>query len=35
MSGICASIYSNFLPFITPEALDLYSSFERALYRAL
>jgi CubicO group peptidase (beta-lactamase class C family) len=35
MTGICASIYSNFLPFITPEALDLYSNFERELYRAL
>jgi CubicO group peptidase (beta-lactamase class C family) len=34
-AGICASIYSNFLPFITPEALDLYTSFEGALYRAL
>ncbi len=35
MTGICASIYSNFLPFITPEALELYANFERALYRAL
>ena len=35
MTGICASIYSNFLPFITPEALDLYTDFERALYAAL
>jgi CubicO group peptidase (beta-lactamase class C family) len=35
MTGICASIYSNFLPFITPEALDLYAGFERALYQAL
>jgi CubicO group peptidase (beta-lactamase class C family) len=35
MTGICASIYSNFLPFITPEALGLYSNFERELYRAL
>jgi len=34
-AGICASIYSNFLPFITPEALDLYVGFERALYAAL
>lgn len=31
-SGICASIYSNFLPFVTPEALELYANFERALY---
>ncbi len=35
MSGICASIYSNFLPFITPEALSLYGDFEEALYAAL
>lgn len=30
--GICASIYSNFLPFVTPEALQLYADFESALY---
>ncbi len=35
MTGICASIYSNFLPFITPEALRLYNDFEQALYAAL
>jgi methyl acetate hydrolase len=34
-TGICASIYSNFLPFVTPEALQLYHDFERALYAAL
>jgi methyl acetate hydrolase len=34
-TGICASIYSNFLPFITPEAFALYQDFERALYAAL
>jgi len=34
-TGICASIYSNFLPFITPEAFALYQDFERALYTAL
>src|ERR1700760_385670 len=34
-AGICASIYSNFLPFATPEALNLYVDFERALYSAL
>jgi methyl acetate hydrolase len=33
-SGICASIYSNFLPFITPPALQLYGDFEQALYAA-
>ena len=31
-SGIAASIYSNFLPFVPPEALQLYADFERALY---
>jgi CubicO group peptidase (beta-lactamase class C family) len=35
MTGICASIYSNFLPFITPEAVGLYADFEEALYAAL
>jgi CubicO group peptidase (beta-lactamase class C family) len=34
-AGVCASIYSNFLPFVTPEALVLYQEFERALYAAL
>jgi CubicO group peptidase (beta-lactamase class C family) len=34
-TGICASIYSDFLPFITPEAFALYQDFERALYTAL
>lgn len=34
-TGICASIYSNMLPFVTPEALTLYQDFERALYAAL
>ena len=34
-AGVCASIYSNFLPFITPEAVQLYYDFERALYAAL
>jgi methyl acetate hydrolase len=33
-SGVCASIYSNFLPFVTPEAVGLYGDFERALYAA-
>jgi CubicO group peptidase (beta-lactamase class C family) len=31
-SGICASLYSNTLPFVTPEALALYFGFEQALY---
>ena len=34
-SGICASIYSNILPFATPEALQLYVDFERELYATL
>jgi CubicO group peptidase (beta-lactamase class C family) len=34
-SGVCASIYSNFLPFVTPEAVTLYNDFERALYASL
>jgi methyl acetate hydrolase len=34
-TGVCGSIYSNFLPFVTPEALGLYNDFERALYASL
>jgi methyl acetate hydrolase len=34
-AGICASIYSNFLPFVPPEALTLYAAYEEALYSAL
>ena len=34
-TGITASIYSNLLPFGTPEAFALYQDFERALYAAL
>ncbi|MEC3980265.1 serine hydrolase domain-containing protein [Amycolatopsis sp. H20-H5] len=34
-TGICASIYSNFLPFVTPEAMKMYSDFEEALYASL
>jgi methyl acetate hydrolase len=34
-TGVCASIYSNFLPFVTPEAVQLYTDFEKALYAAL
>jgi methyl acetate hydrolase len=34
-AGVCASIYSSFLPFVTPEAVTLYHDFERALYAAL
>ncbi|MEK6442090.1 hypothetical protein WBK50_24780 [Pseudonocardia sp. T1-2H] len=34
-SGICASIYTNSLPFVTPEAFALYGEFEQALYASL
>jgi CubicO group peptidase (beta-lactamase class C family) len=34
-AGVCASIYSNFLPFVPPDALALYADFEQALYSAL
>lgn len=34
-SGVCASIYTNSLPFITEEAWKLYGDFETALYAAL
>jgi CubicO group peptidase (beta-lactamase class C family) len=30
--GVCGSIYSNFVPFGPPEALELYADFERAVY---
>ncbi len=28
-ADVCASVYSNFLPFVTPEALKLYNDFEK------
>ena len=34
-TGICASLYSNFLPFVPPEAVALYNNFEAALYASL
>ena len=34
-SGICGGLYSNSLPFITTEALQLYVDYETALYAAL
>ena len=34
-TGVCGSVYSNFLPFVTPEAFALYNDFERALYASL
>jgi hypothetical protein len=32
---VCGSSYSNFLPFVTPEAVKLYNDFERGVYAAL
>jgi methyl acetate hydrolase len=34
-TAVCGSIYSNFLPFVTPEAVTMYNDFERALYASL
>jgi CubicO group peptidase (beta-lactamase class C family) len=35
-TGICASIYTNSLPFVvTQGAWQMYGDFERALYAAL
>ncbi|TWF80566.1 CubicO group peptidase (beta-lactamase class C family) [Pseudonocardia hierapolitana] len=34
-TGVCASIYTNSLPFITEEAWKLYGDFEAALYASL
>jgi methyl acetate hydrolase len=34
-AGVCGSIYSNFLPFVTPGAFALYNDFERAVYASL
>jgi len=34
-TGISGAIYSNFLPFLTPEAVKLYNDFELALYASL
>ncbi|SHK27737.1 CubicO group peptidase, beta-lactamase class C family [Pseudonocardia thermophila] len=34
-TGICASIYSNTLPFVTPDVFGMYQDFERALYANL
>lgn len=34
-SGVCGAVYSNFLPFVTPEAIKLYNDFELALYASL
>ena len=34
-TGVTGAIYSNFLPFVTPEAMKLYNDFELALYASL
>jgi methyl acetate hydrolase len=34
-TGVTGAIYSQFLPFVPPEALDMYADFERALYASL
>ncbi len=34
-TGITGAIYSNFLPSIPPEAMQLYGGFETALYASL
>jgi len=34
-TGITASIFTQFLPFVTPEALQMYADFEQALYASL
>ncbi len=34
-AGVCGSIYSNFLPFVTAGGVELYADFERALYASL
>jgi len=34
-TGICASIYTNSLPFVTEGPWTTYGDFERALYASL
>jgi methyl acetate hydrolase len=34
-TGVTGAIYSQFLPFIPPEALQLYADVETALYATL
>jgi len=34
-SGVTGAIYTQFLPFVTPEAYQVYVDFEKALYAAL
>jgi hypothetical protein len=32
---VTGAIYTQFLPFVTPEAMQMYQDFERALYASL
>ncbi|SFO39049.1 CubicO group peptidase, beta-lactamase class C family [Pseudonocardia ammonioxydans] len=34
-TGVCASVYTNSLPFVLPETYAVYGEFEQALYAAL
>jgi methyl acetate hydrolase len=34
-AGVTGAIYTQFLPFVTPEAMQMYEDFERALYASL
>ena len=33
-SGVTGAIYSQFLPFVTPESMARYAAFEAAIYAA-
>jgi hypothetical protein len=34
-SRVAGAIYSQFQPFVTPEAVRMYQNFEKALYASL
>ena len=34
-SGICGSVYSNFLPFVPQDAMAMYADVEKALYASI
>jgi methyl acetate hydrolase len=34
-AGVTGAIYTQFLPFVTPEAFAVYAEFEKALYASL
>ena len=34
-AGITGALYTQFLPFVTPEAYQVYVEFEKALYAAI